>query len=366
MKILIEKHALVAALAHVAPIAASKGTIAILANVLLTAANGKLTLRMTNLDMEIVTSAACAIEREGETTVNVARLFDIARNMQPGAQILFDLGDDPRMKVSAGRSRFMLPVVTPSDFPVIEAQKYETTFALSATQIATVISQVGWAQSVEATQYYLCGIHMLAIDGKLRFEASNGLTVAISDLSDVDGADGVNAIIPSATVAAIGRLVDPSLEQVSISLSQSRMSVMVDGVTLSSKLIDGGFPDIARVIPKTLPNTMNVDADALSDAVKRVAGVSDDKIPAIALAFSPGLIGISTRGNDGEEGYDEIECIYDGPEFKAKFTTDYVISAIAGLNADVLEIQFGDERTGQIWRSSLNADVMALLMPRVA
>ena len=367
MKLIIEKHALVAALAQVAPVAASKGTIAIIANVLLMAKDGKLTMRTTNLDMEIVAQCSAAIDTPGETTVNVARLFDIARNMPAGAQILFELGkDDPRMKVSSGRSRFMLPTVTAKDFPVLESQAYPTNMTMPAAELAASISRTSWAQSNEATRYYLCGTHLIGGNANLRFEASNGHVCAVSDMQDIDGdSDGVNVIVPSFATAVMSRLIDGLTGDVVLSASSTRISLAVGTTTFSTKVIDGAFPDITRIIPRANPHTMTVDADLLAGAVKRVSGVSDDKTPAVKLTVTANTLTITARGSDSEEGADEIECHYDGPEIRVSFSTEYIISAIAALNADALEVAMTEDGISPtLWRAVGRDADLAVLMPR--
>ena len=207
---------------------------------------------------------------------------------------------------------------------------------------------------------------MTAIGSALRFEASNGLTVAISDVPDLVGIEEIGAILPSPTVAIIARLTEGREGDVVLSVSSSRVSLQMGDIVLSSKLIDGSYPDIQRAIPKNTPNTLTVDADALAEAVKRVSGASDDKIPSVSLSITAAAIAIMSRGSDGEEGTDEIECEYDGPEIAFKLTTEYVLSAIASINEDQVVANIGGPRDGQIWRGVASDRTMCLLMPRLA
>ncbi|MEM9749820.1 MAG: DNA polymerase III subunit beta, partial [Pseudomonadota bacterium] len=249
MKVTIERSVFLKALSHAQSVVEKRNTIPILANVLLQAGDGRLSLTATDLDIEIVESAPADVAVEGAATAGAHTLYEIVRRLPDGAQVRLELnGDDPQLKLSAGRSDFKLSVLANEDFPVLPADDFAVTFAAPATALARLIDKSRFAISNEETRYYLNGVYLhAATDGEtsaLRAVATDGHRLARVDAELPEGAkDMPSVIVPRKTVQELRRLLDDADDIVNISVSEGKMRFAFGAVVLTSKLIDGAFPD---------------------------------------------------------------------------------------------------------------------------
>ncbi|HBU63307.1 MAG TPA: DNA polymerase III subunit beta, partial [Oceanicaulis sp.] len=249
MKLTIERAILLKALGHVQAVVERRNTIPILSNVLINASDGFARFTATDLDMEIVEEAEASVEREGLITAPAHTLYEIARKLPEGSQVTLELGgDDPRILLSAGRSRFNLPILPPGDFPVMPSEDLAVSFTAPASEIARLIDKTKFAISTEETRYYLNGIHLHAAerDGRktLRAVATDGHRLALAETDLPDGAMGMPAVIvPRKPIQELRRLLEDLDGDVDVSVSEGKIRFQLGAAVLTSKLIDGTFPD---------------------------------------------------------------------------------------------------------------------------
>src|SRR5664279_4355975 len=255
MKVTVERAQLLKSLGHVHRVVERRNTIPILGNVLIRAENAKLSLKATDLDLEVTETLAAEVGTAGSTTVPAHMFYDIVRKLPDGSQIVLEAdGDRSVMAIRAGRSRFTLQTLPESDFPDLAAGDVPHSFKLAASDMKRLIDRTQFAISTEETRYYLNGIYLhtagTAKAGTLRAVATDGHRLAQVELPLPEGAAGMPGIIvPRKTVGEVQRLIETGEGEVAIELSAGKIRFSIGDVVLTSKLIDGTFPDYASVIP---------------------------------------------------------------------------------------------------------------------
>ena len=247
MRVTIERSGFLKALNHVQSVVERRNTIPILSNVLVQAKSGQVKLTATDLDIEIVESVPAEVAREGAITVAAHMLYDIVRKLQDGAQLeLEQAGDTGRVSIRAGKSRFALQALPPEDFPDLSSGEMGNTFSLAAKDLKFLIERTRFAISTEETRYYLNGIyfHEVAKANVLRAVATDGHRLAQAELPLPSGASGMAGIIvPRKTVLEVVKLLEGEEGEVEVAVSSSKIRFTVGRLKLTSKLIDGTFPD---------------------------------------------------------------------------------------------------------------------------
>ena len=255
MRLEIERGELLKALSHVTSVVERRTTIPILSNVMLKASGETLTFKATDLEREVSESVAAKVTTPGTLTVPAHVLHDIVRKLPEGAQIEMKReGDKERLTITSGNSRFSLQTLSAEDFPDLTVGEIGHEFTMEAGDLKRLIDKTRFAISTEETRYYLNGIYLHpAESGKtktLRAVATDGHRLAQVELPRPKGADGMpGVIVPRKTVHELTRLIEVPSGQVKVGVSQTKVRFEIGPVVLTSKLIDGTFPDYGRVIP---------------------------------------------------------------------------------------------------------------------
>ena len=290
MKISIERAVLLRAVSQAQSVVERRNTIPILANVLIEAEGDQVSFRATDLDIEVVDKVNATVERAGSTTVNAVTLHEIVRKLPDGALVnLADDGATGRLTVEAGRSNFALATLPKEDFPQMASSEYAANFAAPAPVLRRLFDKSKFAISTEETRYYLNGVYMHVADGDggkvLRCVATDGHRLARIDADLPAGAEGMaGVIVPRKTVNELRKLLDDDEASIAVSVSETKVRFATPEITLTSKVIDGTFPDYGRVIPTGNTRRMEVDAADFARAVDRVATVSSERSRAVKTA----------------------------------------------------------------------------------
>ena len=290
MKLTIERAALLKALGHVQSVVERRTTIPILSNVLLWTEGSTLSLSATDMDLEIVERVPSQVERNGRTTAAAHTLYDIVRKLREGAQVeLETIGERNEMVLRSGRSTFTLACLPPEDYPVMSAGELPHHFALSATELRSLIDRTRFAISTEETRYYLNGIYLHSTKVNevpvIRAVATDGHRLARVEMTAPEGAAGMpGVIIPRKTVLELRKLVDEGDDEIQVSLGETKIRCAIGEASLTSKLIDGTFPDYDRVIPSGNDKILDVECKPFAEAVDRVATISTERSRAVKLS----------------------------------------------------------------------------------
>ena len=337
MKVTVERAELLKSLGHVHRVVERRNTIPILANVLIKAERSKLSFKATDLDLEITDSIAAEVGPGGSTTVPAHMFYEIVRKLPDGAQIVLEAsGDRAVLAIRAGRSRFTLQTLPESDFPDLAAGDMVNTFKLAAGDLKRLIDKTQFAISTEETRYYLNGIYLhtagTAKAATLRAVATDGHRLAQVELALPSGANGMpGVIVPRKTVGEVQRLIEDSDAEVTVELSQGKVRFTIGDVVLTSKLIDGTFPDYARVIPLGNDKELTVDKKEFEQAVDRVSTVSSERGRAVKLSLSNGKLMLSVTNPDSGSATEEIEVEYGSEPLDIGFNSRYLLDIAAQI-----------------------------------
>lgn len=347
--ITLSREALLPALALTGKAAERRSTIPVLQNLLLAvdASAGTLTLTGTDLDCELRTSVACQAGADTAFTLPSALLHDAVRKMPDGAEIAI-LPEKDFATLTAGRSRFRMQVLPATDFPVMSEVGFGHVFEVEARILQRMLDTVGFAISTEETRYYLNGIHWHVASGDsgaaFNAVATDGHRLAKFAMPVPDGADGMPAIIvPRRTVGLIGQILEDG-RKLAVKVAQGRIRLEAGDVALTSKLIDGSFPDYQRVIPAGNSNHFTLDRDTLAKAVDRVSTVSSGKGGAVKFTFDPDAgLTLTTNNPDAGSANDEVTIENaEGAAVEIGFNGKYCLDMLGAAEGKRLTFSLGD------------------------
>ncbi len=369
MKVTVERAALLKSLGHVHRVVERRNTIPILANVLLRSDKGKLALKATDLDLEVIETLAAEVGPGGSTTVPAHMFYDIVRKLPEGSQIVLESsGDRAALSIRAGRSRFSLQTLPESDFPDLAAGEMSHKFTLAAKDLKRLIDKTQFAISTEETRYYLNGIYLHAAasgkTAKLRAVATDGHRLAQAELDVPKGAEGMPGIIvPRKTVGEVQRLIEDPDAEIAIELSQSKIRFAIGDVVLTSKLIDGTFPDYGRVIPMGNDKTLVVDKPDFANAVDRVSTVSSERGRAVKLALSAGKLVLTVTNPDSGSATEELEVEYDAEPLDIGFNSRYLLDIAGQIEGEVAVLRLADPGSPTLIQDKDTGNALYVLMP---
>ncbi len=348
MKLTIERAALLKALGHVQSVVERRNTIPILSNVLFTAGRDTLAFSATDLDMEIIDETPALVDSPGQITAPAHTLYEIVRKLPEGADVSLSFtGEDPRLQVQAGRSRFNLPVLPAGDFPVMSSDGLSGRISVDTGDLMRLIDKTRFAISTEETRYYLNGLylHTVVEDGvaKLRAVATDGHRLALAEMPAPEGAAGApGVIVPRKTIQEARRLMEDAGENIDLQVSAQKVRFEFARCGLTSKVIDGSFPDYMRVIPKDNHRTMLVDNALFSAAVDRVATISAEKSRSVKLSVEPGRVILQVRNMETGQATEEVEVDYEGEPFEIGFNARYLLDVTGQIAGETAEFRFAD------------------------
>lgn len=368
MKATIERATLLKGLSHVQSVVERRNTIPILSNVLLEAtAEGQLRLMATDLDLQINESVQAAVDQPGSTTVSAHTLFDIARKLPEGAQVQLTAAEG-RMTIVAGRARFSLGTLPRDDFPVIAEGELPTQFEIPADTLKQIIDKTRFAISTEETRYYLNGIFLHVQDEAskptLKAAATDGHRLARVTLPRPEGAAGMpDVIVPRKCVGELRKLLDEIDGSVGVSLSGTKIRFDLGNAILTSKLIDGTFPDYSRVIPTANDKILKLDPKSFMEGVDRVSTIATEKTRAVKMALDLDKITLSVTSPENGTAAEEVPGDYAAMPFEIGFNSRYLLDILGQIDGDVVEVHLNDAAAPTLIRENDKAPALYVLMP---
>jgi len=369
MKLTIERSALFRSLQHVQSVVERRNTIPILSNVLLSARDGSLGLTATDLDLAIVDHTVADVEQSGSTTAPAHLLYDIVRKLPDGVQVELAMAEEgDRMRLRAGRSEFVLLSLSPAEFPAMNDGELPVSFEVSAADLKRLIDKTRFAVSTEETRYYLNGIYLHAVDGDeaqvLRAVATDGHRLARMEIPLPEGAEEMPGIIlPRKAIGELRKLLEDIETPVNIALSETKVRFIFGSVLLTTKLIDGTFPDYQRVIPAGNDKLMAVHGKTFADAVDRVSTIASDKSRAVKLSVADGRLVLSATSPEHASATEELAVDYGDEDLEIGFNSRYVLEMTHEITGDSMEFVMADGSSPAIIRDGGDAGALYVLMP---
>ncbi|MCT8999151.1 DNA polymerase III subunit beta [Chelativorans intermedius] len=369
MRVVLERSNLLKSLGHVHRVVERRNTIPILSNVLLSADGASLEMKATDLDLEVTEAAPANVEQAGATTVPAHLLYDIVRKLPDGAEVMLKMDESGNaMSVVSGRSSFRLQCLPQADFPALPAGQFSHIFRLESEALHDLIEKTHFAISTEETRYYLNGIylHTLEVDGalKLRAVATDGHRLARAEIEAPAGSEGMpGIIIPRKTVGELQKLVDDPDVAVTVELSEAKIRFTIGSVVLTSKLIDGTFPDYQRVIPTTNDKELLIDRQNFSAAVDRVSTISSERGRAVKLSIAGGQVTLTVNNPDSGSATEEIPAGYEAEPIEIGFNARYLLDVAAQLSGAEVKFLLADAGSPTIIQDTSDERALYVLMP---
>lgn len=369
MKFSIERAALLKAVSQAQSVVERRNTIPILANVLIEAEGSDVSFRATDLDIEVVDKVGAQVERAGATTVSATLLHEIVRKLPDGA--LINLTADSaagRMTVEAGRSNFSLATLPREDFPVMASSEYASNFSAPAPVLRRLFDKSKFAISTEETRYYLNGVYMHVSDGEngrvLRCVATDGHRLARIDADlPENAAEMPGVIVPRKTVGELRKLLDDDDMKIAVSVSETKVRFATPEITLTSKVIDGTFPDYTRVIPQGNTRKMEVDAADFAQAVDRVATVSSERSRAVKLQLDEDRVILSVNAPDSGAAEEELAVAYNDERLEIGFNAKYLLEIASQVDRENAVFMFNSSGDPTLMREGNDMSAVYVVMP---
>lgn len=364
LKITMDQAQLLKALAHTQGIVERRQTIPILFNVLIETQDDGILLRATDNEIEISEKVSAEVEDTGAITVPARKLYDIIRRLPDGSQVKLSANEATgQVTLSSGRSRFALASLPAEGFPTMAKEEAPFTFTLTPAELSGMIIKTGFAVSVEETRYNLNGIYLHQKEGNLVAVATDGHRLACTKQTLPEGAKEMpGVIIPRKTINELTKLLGENPDNVVVSLSANQIRFQMSDVELSSRLIDGTYPEYEKVIPTGNTHKMIADTKALANVIERVSVVSE-KSHGIKLDIRPNLLQISAAATDEGSAEDELDTTYDGAEIDIGFNYRYLLDILGQVKGEKVQVCFEDSVSPVIIQDLNDENTLYVLMP---
>ena len=361
MKFTSERERILEPLQAVIGVVERRQTMPILANVLLSAKNGRLAVTATDLEVELVAGGEVTVQQAGDITVPGRKLLDIVRALPDKVSVVFAVEGDKAV-VRGGKSRFTLTTLPAAEFPAVEEINPQLSFKVDQEALKRLIDKTHFSMAQQDVRYYLNGM-LLESDGKLlRTVATDGHRLAMCEMELVTKPGSHQVIVPRKGVLELQRLIG-SDGSVSVEVGNNHIRVTIGDIRFTSKLVDGRFPEYGRVIPAAPPRTVRADREALRRALQRTSILANEKYRGIRLALRQNMVLLTAHNPEQEEAEEEVEVSYQGEEFEVGFNVNYLLDALAAIDGAEVEVGLTDANSSCLVRAPGGGASRYVVMP---
>jgi len=364
MHIRASRDTLVAILGRVGGMVEKRQTLPILGNFLIWADNDTIEVTATDLEVEIRVRGAATVKQGGEITIPARKLMDICRALPEGVEISLRV-ENERASLVAGRSRFVLSTLPAVDFPTMEHTTGEESFEVAEGRLKSLLKKTAFAMAQQDVRYYLNGLLLEIESDKLVAVATDGHRLAkVEKRVDIEVGEAMQIILPRKTVMELNRLLEEDKEDpVKIHVSQRLFRIEFGDTIVTSKLIDGRYPDYEKVIPALSERLACADRDALRFALVRTSILSGEKFKGVRVGLEPGRLRLQAHNPEQEEAEEEVEVGYSGGPTVIGFNVGYLIDVLGVLDEREVEICVRDSNSSAILRNKGKEGEIFVVMP---
>ncbi len=364
MKFSIDRETLLRPLQLVTGVVERRQTLPVLSNVLVSAADGRLTLTGTDLEVELRADVDGAdVERPGEITIPARKLSDICRSLPEGAKVSVETKDS-KANVRSGRSRFSLATLPASEFPQLESSPGDVELNVPREQLNELLDRVAFSMAQQDVRYFLNGMLFELADGYIRTVATDGHRLAMCTMEGgARGSGRRQAIVPRKGVLELGRVLDDGDEEATVYLADNHLRVACSGFQLTTKLIDGKFPDYDKVIPKGGDLVVQADRETIRQGFQRAAILSNEKYRGVRLMLSEDSLTIQANNPEQEEAEEEVPVDYAGTSLEIGFNVGYLLDVMAAISNDSVTLTLTDTNSSVLIESAGDDNAVYVVMP---
>ena len=365
MNINIKRELLLPALQRANNVIERRQTIPILSNVLLKCEAQRIAFTGSDTEVEVVTFVDMGSTAKKEVALPARKLFDICRELPENADMNLELLAD-KAKIKSGRSRFTLALSSASEFPYIGKFDVKQTLTLSTSELRELIEKTDFAMATQDVRHYLNGLLLEITPSNIRTVATDGHRLAIMDKEKKSGieSDG-HVIIPRKGVIEISRLLAgrPKEQEIVLELGSNHLRLSVKEASLTTKLLEGAFPDYSKVIPEEGDTPILVNKETLKGGINRAAVLSSDRNPLIRMAFSKGQVTLSGNNHEQEEAVEEIEVDYGGQEMEVGFNVTYLLDILGAMPDEDVRIDLKSPDSSCLVTGPDRPEIQYVVMP---
>ncbi len=365
MKFQIEREILLQPLQQIIGAVEKKQTMPALSNVLIKATENALTFTSTDLEIELVSTVVMVVDEPGEITLPARKLLEICKSLDTDAIIQFSLQPESNKSlIQSAKNRFSLATLPANDFPALEAINTIQSFEIPQKTLYYLIDKTAFAMAQQDVRYYLNGLMLEVSSNTLCAVATDGHRLAYcSKKIEYDAADIKQIILPRKGVLELMRLLDDSEETVKLSIGTNHLQIELKGLRLTSKLIDGRFPDYNRVMPAATDNIITAERELLRQALIRASILSNEKYRGIRLILEKDLIKLQAHNPDQEEADIEVKVVYSGEPIEIGFNVSYMLDVLTLCDANIIQIALRDSNSSFLLSYPDEVDGKYVIMP---
>jgi len=368
MKAKIKKNNLMTALSHLHGVVEKRNTIPILANVLIEAKGKTLSLAATDMEIAEIESLTCDISQEGSLTASAHILHDIVKKLPEDSIIHLEGTEGNKLAIKTDKISFSLMCLPPNDFPDIHSDEFPEGFQIETSKLARLIDKTLFSVSTEETRYYLNGIYIHSIIEEekevLRAVATDGHRLSrLSSELPKNANDLKGVIIPRKTVIELKKIIENKETFVRIQIAKNKVKFVVDNIVITSKLLDGAFPDYERVIPSNNNKELVIATKEFIDAVDRISTLSSDRTRAIKFKIRNKGLKISAENPDQGSAEEDVNVHYEGEDLDIGFNSKYLLDIARQVNGAHIKFLMSDNLSPTLIFDGDDNLALYLLMP---
>lgn len=363
MEFVVNREILLPALGKVTGIVERRQTLPILGNLHLAVESDRVTMTGTDLEVEVKTVFNVETCRAGDATVPARKLMDICKNLPESADVRLKIKDD-RCVVTSGRGRFLLGTLPAADFPFMESVQDGFQFSISESLLKRLLEKTAFAMAQQDVRYYLNGLLIEFDTATLTAVATDGHRLAkFLSKTAVGMSESRQLIVPNKTVLELRRQLGNSEECAIMSLGEKCFQISVGHMTMTSKIVDGRYPEYERVIPRELGKVALLNKEDLKRALSRTSILSNEKYRGVRLTFAQDTLRLLAHNPEQEEAEEEIELEYSDDQTSIGFNVSYLMDVLGAIDGTDVQVQFQDGNSSSVWRGKGADDEVYVVMP---
>jgi DNA polymerase-3 subunit beta len=363
MEIRAAREAFMPALMKVGGVVERRQTLPIVGNLLISAGDSRVELSGTDLEIEVQSGFDANVEEGGEVTIPARKFMDICRALPEESEIVLTVVRE-RAMVVAGRSRFTLGTLPAKAFPIMEMSGVGVSVEIEQARLKYLLEKTAFAMAHQDVRYYLNGLFLEVKHDCIKAVATDGHRLAKVELDgSFDVVEDLAIIMPRKTVLELNRILGGSESKCLMDIGERVVRVQMGETTVTSKLVEGRYPDYERVIPRGGQKLATLERDALRQALIRTAILSNEKYKGVTLSFDSGRLRCLTHNPEQEEAEEDLEAEYTGEATAIGFNVGYLMDVLNVLDGGHVEIFFSDSSNSAVLRNMGREGETFVVMP---
>ncbi len=363
MKFLILREDILPALQTASSVVDRRQNLPILSNVLIKTSADGFSLTATDMEVEMVCHTTKKMEKPGQMTMPAKKLLDICRSLPEGAELDFESKAE-KLVLKTGKSRFTLITHPAEEYPETDLQKIKAEFKISQGVFKSLLEDTQFAMAHQDVRYYLNGLLLETKENKLRAVATDGHRLALKDVTvDLNLTEPTQLILPRKGVMELSKIIQNTDDEMLVQLTENHVRFSVGSVTLTSKLIDGKFPDYQRVIPEHDSSSLVADREVLRQSLNRASILSNEKYRGVRITVQENSLKAEAQNPEQEEAEEEIDAQYSGPVVEIGFNVSYLLDAISAIKTEKVKILIFDANSSCLILPTDESSCKYVVMP---